>query len=217
MPPGLSIDPTTGAISGTPTSTGTFTPTIKLQDAAGATANQSLTINVTPRPTIVSVQLQNGGGGHTVGKIEKGDQLIVTFSQQMNVTSFCSAWSGDTTNQILSASGDVTVTVTNGGASNDVLTIASATCTFNFGSINLGSPAYVPSNETFSGNGGSASTIAWTAGTHVLTITLGTAAGGASGTVASSAPVYTSSPSITDSGNGTISNSPFNLPNGPQF
>jgi len=93
----------------------------------------------------------------------------------MSVSSICSTWSGDTTNQTLSGSGDVTITVADGtGATNDSLTIASATCTFRFGSLNLGSNAYVSGgNATFGGSGNNKSTIQWTANTRTLTITLG--------------------------------------------
>lgn len=168
--------------------------------------------------TISSVALQNKTGG-TAGLIEKGDQIIVTFSKTMKVASFCSAWSGDSNNQSLSGNGNVTVTVTNGnGATNDSITVTANTCTFNFGSIDLGSNGYVTgSNATFSGNGANDSTIAWTAATHVLTITLGSASGGTLNTVASSTAVYTASSSITSTAGGIITNSPYTLATGKYF
>ena len=156
-------------ISGTPTSAGTFTIAATLTDAAGATATKNLSITINPLPTISSVTLANGGA--TQGKLEKSDTITVVFSAQMSVSSFCSTWSGDTTNQTLSGSSDVTITVTDGtGATNDSLTVTSATCTFRFGSINLGSNAYVSGgNATFGGSGNNKSTIQWTADTRTLT------------------------------------------------
>ncbi len=168
--------------------------------------------------TISSVTLQNKSGG-TAGLIEKGDQIIVTFSKTMKVTSFCSTWTGDSNNQSLSGNGNVTVTVTNGtGTTNDSVTVAATTCTFNFGSINLGNNGYVTgSNATFSGSGANASTIAWTAATHVLTMTLGSASGGTLNTVASSTAVFTASSSITSTAGGIITNSPYTLATGKYF
>ena len=68
---------------------------------------------------------------------------------------------------------DVTVTITNNGT-NDLLTVSSGTCTFNFGQLALGAD-YVTSTVTFGGSGSDKSSIAWTAGTGHLVITFGTA------------------------------------------
>jgi hypothetical protein len=71
-------------------------------------------------------------------------------------------------------------------------------------------------SATFSGTGASRSTITWTAATHTLTIALG-AATGTFATVASSKPIYTASPTITDSSGLSVSNSPFTLATANQF
>ena len=90
------------------------------------------------------------------------------------------------------------------GATNDSITVTSATCTFRFGSINLGSGAYVSGNNaTFAGNtGATRSTIAWSASTRTLTITLGAMTAGTVATVATSTPIYTASGSVLDSAGG---------------
>jgi hypothetical protein len=220
MPAGLSINGVTGAITGTPTATGTFTPSFTVTDTTGATDSKSITLKVNAAPTVSSVQLANGSGGNKPGKVEQGDQIIVTFSQQMSVSSMCSAWSGDTTDQTINANNNVVVTLADGtGATNDSLMLTSTSCTFHFGSINLGSNAYVSGGGlTFSGSGNKASTIAWSASTNTLTITLGQASGpGNIATVASSTPVYAVDGSITDSNGAAVSNSPFTLPTGQQF
>jgi len=161
----------------------------------------------TVAPTINSVTLANGGT--TAGKIEKGDTITVVFSEQMSVSGFCSTWtSGDTNNQSLTVSGDVTVTLADGGAGNDTISVTSGTCTFNFGSINLGSTAYVTGGSlTFNGSGSTnKSTITWTASSHTLVITLGAQSGsGTPGTVTASTATYTPSGSLTDSAGNAVS------------
>jgi hypothetical protein len=216
LPAGLSIS-SGGVISGTPTTAATSVVAVTLTDATGATANKSLSITIAAGPTIASVTLANGG---TIqGRLEQNDTITVVFSAQMSVSSFCSAWSGDASNQSLNSNNDVTVTATDGsGATNDSLTVTSATCTFRFGSINLGSNAYLSGgNATFSGVGGSRSSIGWTAATRTLTITLGAQTGGTVATVTSSTPIYTASGSITDVGGNPLANSPFTLPAAKQF
>jgi hypothetical protein len=160
-------------------------------------------------PTATAVQLLDGGG--TAGKAEQGDRVVATFSETLRVSTMCSTWSGDFSDQTLAALGDVTVTLTDGGVGNDTLTVTSASCTFHFGSINLGSTGYVTGNVTFSGSTtADRSTIAWSASTRTLTITLGHSAGvGVAGTVASSAATYTPDAAIK-SGFGTTITGTFN-------
>jgi hypothetical protein len=188
----------------------TYTAQSAQTDAAqntGTSSTNTFTVDTTT-PTVSSVTLRNGGT--TAGKVEIGDQIVIVFSEQMAVSSFCPAsWSNDANNQSISGNNQVTVTLTDGGAGSDSISVSSSTCTFNFGSISLGNVGYVTGgNATFSGSGGSKSTIAWTASTRTLTITLG--AKGGTGTipasaVASSTATYSPNSSITDSaGNGSI-------------
>jgi prepilin-type N-terminal cleavage/methylation domain-containing protein len=166
--------------------------------------------------TITSVQLKNGG---TLKNIDQGDSVIVTFSRLMQVSTFCSAWtSGNSNSQ--SDTNAVAVTVADNAVSgNDSLTVTASDCTFNFGSINLGSSGYVTGGSvTFSGNGVNKSSIAWNPTSLQLTITLGRKGGaGTQATVASSTPLYTASASIKDSTGAGVSNSPFTIPAGAQF
>jgi prepilin-type N-terminal cleavage/methylation domain-containing protein len=213
LPAGLAIDSNSGTISGAPTASGSFTAVVTMTDVTGASATKSLPLTIAPQPAIVSVSLVNGGS--TTGRLEKGDKIVVVYSAQMDVSGMCSAWSGDTTNQTLNANNDVTVSVSNGAT--DALTVTSATCAFHFGSLNLGSSAYVTSAAAFSGAGSNTSSIAWTAATHTLTITLGALKSGAVATVTSSTPVYTASGLIVDTPGAVLGNSPFTLPAAKQF
>ena len=51
LPDGLSLNSSTGEISGTPTQTGTFNFTVEAEDAASATDTQALSITIEPAPT----------------------------------------------------------------------------------------------------------------------------------------------------------------------
>ena len=151
-----------------------YTVSVRMTDNVGnvsTSTTATFTIDRTT-PTVSTLQLKNNG---VAGKIEKGDQIILTFSEQMSVSSLCSTWSGDGSDQSLAANNDVTVSVNDGGVGNDTISVTSGTCTFNLGSINLGSTAYNTSGSaiTFSGSGVNKSTITWTASTRTLTITLG--------------------------------------------
>ena len=65
----------------------------------------------------------------------------------------CATWSGDFTDQTLDALGDVTVILSDGGVANDTLTVTSASCTFRFGTVTLGSTGFVTGGTvTFSGS-----------------------------------------------------------------
>jgi prepilin-type N-terminal cleavage/methylation domain-containing protein len=156
-------------------------------------------------PTVTSVTLVNGGT--TAGKVEKADQIKIVFSETMSVSSFCSTWSGNAANQSISGS-NVVITLTDGTASSDSVTVSTTSgCTFNFGSISLGSNAYISGGgATFSGTGSNASSIAWTASTHTLTITLGAKSGtGTVATISSSTATYTPSTSIQDASGNAVS------------
>jgi len=63
LPTGLTLDPSTGAITGAPTTSGTSTFTLVATDGAGATATQAESITVLSDPSITSVPLPGGEVG----------------------------------------------------------------------------------------------------------------------------------------------------------
>ena len=105
------------------------------------------------------------------------------------------------------------VNVSNGATDGITITNTSGTgcTTFNLGTIDMASNAYVTAAAVFGGTGGN-TTIAWTASTKTMVITLGALKSGTVATVSTkTSPIYTASPLITDSAGGTIGNSPFTL------
>jgi subtilisin family serine protease len=72
LPAGLTLDPSTGAISGTPTSAGTSTFTARVTDNATQSDTQPLSIAVDPAPvpppTITTTSLPDGTVGTTYGQ-----------------------------------------------------------------------------------------------------------------------------------------------------
>jgi Tfp pilus assembly protein PilV len=220
LPAGLAMNAVTGEIAGPPGAAGSYSVDVTLTDAVGATVTKTYALTIDPPPTISGVQLVNGGA--TAGLMEPGDQVVVTFSSQMSVASFCSAWSGDNADQSLAADNEVQVLVRDDGAGsgNDELTVFTnaAVCGFNFGSIDLGSGAYLAGGDaSFEGTGAGVSRIDWDAGTHTLTVTLGTQAGsGTFAAVAASAPVYAAA-GVTDARGAALSSSTFALGSGQHF
>jgi hypothetical protein len=169
-------------------------------------------------PTPTGVQLLNGS--ETAGKIDDGDTIVATYSQSLHVNSLCPAWSagGDGSNQTIAGNNDVAVTVADGGAANDTLTIGSTSCTFHFGAIGLGSPGFATGGGLIFGKAGvNKSTISWNQSAHTLTIVLGSKSGsGTEGTVTSAAAAYTPDAAIT-SAVGTAITGTFTTLNSKQF
>ncbi len=63
LPPGLTLNSTTGVISGTPTATGSTTFTVTSTDADGRTATKSLTVVVSGPPTVTTASLVGADNG----------------------------------------------------------------------------------------------------------------------------------------------------------
>jgi len=75
LPGGLTLTPSTGAITGTPTASGPFNFTAKVVDSGGGSATQTFSVTITPGPTISTAPtLPNG----TVGVVYTTVTLAAT-------------------------------------------------------------------------------------------------------------------------------------------
>jgi hypothetical protein len=199
----------------TGTTTQTLSPricykfTLTGTNAAGGTSVISTVIMV--QPYVTAVALTNGT--HTAGVVDQGDKIVVTFSDPINPQTMCSAWT-TSGNQSITGNNQSTVTLSNGAS--DSIAVSSSLCTFNFGTLSLGSTAYTTATQTFAGTGANASTITWTASTNTLTIVLGALTGTASPAVASSAVTYTPSTNVANA-NGIAEGGTFTTATIKQF
>jgi hypothetical protein len=179
---GSSAPATIGA-AGTATISATIPPgtpngphTLYAIGSSGDVASASITVNV---PAFSPTSLLIPNGGNQTGRPQQGDRVEVAFNQDLSVASMCSTWTGNGANQSIAADNVVTVTIADNGApsGSDQLTVSTsaAACggAFNFGSVDLGSAAFVGGNTTFSGAGVDASSVAWNATTRLLTVTMG--------------------------------------------
>ncbi|MBP1235303.1 hypothetical protein JOE40_000771 [Arthrobacter sp. PvP102] len=178
---------------------GALTYTAATADAAGnsttttATGPNTKDILAPALAANAAIKLQDNNG---VGVAALGDTISIEYSEQMDASKFCASWSNNGSAQTLGGNNDITVTISTA----NVLTVTSATCTLNIGSIPLGGNAKYASTTalTFSGNGNNASSVSWN-GSKILTMRLGKAASGTSGTTTvKDAPSYTPAPGLTD-------------------
>lgn len=84
LPPGITLAPATGILSGAATSSGVYTFTAKVTDSAGTpqTAQATLSITINPQPTILTSSLTNGVVGLTYSQTltMTGGTLPVTWT-----------------------------------------------------------------------------------------------------------------------------------------
>ncbi|HEY7690722.1 MAG TPA: chitobiase/beta-hexosaminidase C-terminal domain-containing protein [Gaiellaceae bacterium] len=209
--------PTTSSSQGTSivlSTDGTYTIKYFSVDNVGnqegvKTASTTICIDKTaPAPT--NVVLANGG---TVGSADSGDTLTITYSEQLDATTFCSTW-GNSGTQSLAG---VTVLITQSGT-NDILSISAVgagSCggatNFHLDSVALGRN-YVTANRTFS-----SSQITWDPAARTLTVRLGTASGSVRTGVGLGTPTYTPSGSLKDIAGNTIVTSAFSAPGTSRF
>ncbi|MGH9042615.1 MAG: prepilin-type N-terminal cleavage/methylation domain-containing protein [Acidimicrobiia bacterium] len=186
----------------------------------GNFAGQGYTVDRSP-PAITSVQLRNGVGGID-GKLERGDQIVVTFSRRMRVSSFCDDWTDNSANQRLDGDNNVRVDVDNndswfGDDGDEEIRVSASSCAFNFGTIDMNDNDYVSNDRNFRGSGTNQSIVEWDATNFRLTMTLGGASGGTNVESDSHAPRYSADSDIRSSIGSTLNPSSFTLPNGVQF
>ena len=171
------------------------------------------------KTAITSLVTANGSGG-TVGKIDAGDTITITFSGQIDASKVCSAWTNGSASTQSASVGSVVSVSNSGTGGEDFLSFANAPTAcgaFNFGSIDLGSTQYVTGSGhksvTFSN-----STISYNGTTHTLVITLGSIGGsGTENVVPSSALTLNLSFVIVDTGENSLTSDTYTTPSGAQF
>jgi hypothetical protein len=218
---GSATGPAASPTFSTPAGAGNATATVTLPNdlpigsqtlfAVGSLGDQASATTV-----LGALSATNVGG--TVNKIDQGDIITITLVQALKPSSVCSSLISGTALRTTS----VLVTVTDGGASNDTLTLTDSNtgdCSsgVHFGSINLGSKNWVTGGGSISfgggpGNGSNSSAITVTGGTLTIELGKATATGGAvAGTVTGGATATwtppTSSPFVQWSDNVNVTGS----------
>lgn len=178
-------------------SPGTINYSARATDAAGNTgpAGTASSTKDVSSPTVTGVRLNNGGT--TLGKVEQGDSVTLTFSEPLSANTICSAWTSNTTTQTQNGNGSSQVVVNISAA--DVLTVTGAGCpSLRIGSVSLGGD-YTSTALTFAGNNTSGSSLTWNPSGNTLTITLGAGtSGGSTLTSTTIFPTYTPASGLTD-------------------
>ncbi|HEV3330117.1 MAG TPA: Ig-like domain-containing protein [Bryobacteraceae bacterium] len=133
LPANLAIDPSSGAISGTPKAAGSFTVTIQVSDAQGAQVSKQFTLQVAPGPLTITTQTLPGGTAgspYSATVAAAGGTPPYTFSATLpgglTIDPASGAISGTT-----SVTGAVTITVNVKDSASTPVT-ASKTYTVNF-------------------------------------------------------------------------------------
>lgn len=84
LPPGLTMDPATGSISGVPTLAGSFSFAVQVTDTAGQSTTKQMFITINPAPAILTTALPSGNIGaaynQTIGRT--GGTSPLTWSVQ---------------------------------------------------------------------------------------------------------------------------------------
>jgi hypothetical protein len=159
-------------------------------------------------PTVTNVTLNNSG---TLGQANDNDTVVVTFSEVMDATTFCSTWSNGST-QNVAGGNQVTVTITDNG-SDDLLTVSWNTCGAggsHFGTVHLNAN-YVSATRTFGGNNNAdRSEVTWNPATRQFTVQLGAPSGATLTGVAASIPSFSGTDSaVKDSAGNSIGAGPY--------
>lgn len=171
--------------------------TITATDHAGNAGTQSFsTVVDDTAPTAVDVQSTNVSGG-TVGHLDLGDTLTLTYSGVIDPYSILPGWTGATT--------PVQVAVVDGGSSaTDYIVVyntAASPVQIPLGTVYLGSPNYLKTgtgNFVSFGATGSATASTITRSGSAMTIVLGTPSGATSTNTTAAAMTWTPSTAATD-------------------
>jgi len=150
LPPGLTLQGTTGVISGTPTTAGTYTPTIKVVDSASGSVTKPISITIANAPVALTIATTSLPGG-TVG---------TAYSQSVTASGGVTPY----TWTLLSGTLPPTLTLTSGTPSATISGTPTTANTYNF-TVKVTDSAASPASAT------QALSIVIAAGGSPLTIT----------------------------------------------
>ena len=111
LPPGLSIDPTSGSITGTPTTAGTYPVTITATDSAGFTGTTTFTWTITNTITVTNPGAQSNVSGSPITAVA----ISATDSSSTATLTYSDGGTLPPGLSIDPASGSITGTPTTGG------------------------------------------------------------------------------------------------------
>lgn len=197
---GVSYNRRTASLTaGSSLTSGTKTYTVTAVDALGNTTTsptQNVTVDTTtPAPT--GITLANGG---TLGTLDVGDSITVTYNGPINPDTICSG---------LASGNDVTgvdIDLTGHGSSADTLSAPDAPCAAFASSINLGGSYYsTSSTRTLT------TTFSWDGSANAVTVTVTnlSSTSSRSSNVPAGKPAYTPTASILDPAGNAMGTSTF--------
>src|SRR5205085_2876714 len=114
LPTGLSVNSSTGAISGTPSASGGFTAAVTVTDGSGLTANQTFAFHIYPPLLLASASPQDGytGSSYSYAMAGSGGKVPLTYSASGLPTGLSINSSSGVISGTPSAAGAFTATVT---------------------------------------------------------------------------------------------------------
>ncbi|HEX3842240.1 MAG TPA: putative Ig domain-containing protein, partial [Acidimicrobiales bacterium] len=197
LPAGLTLNPATGVISGTPTGSGPSTFTVTLTDAASQMASQSYTVTILAAPSITTATLPGGENGVPYSQTVAGAGGSIPYAWSVTAGSLPAGLTLDTSTGVISGtptgSGSSPFTVTLTDAHNQTATQAYTVGILAAPSITTatlpGGEVGAPYSQTVIGTGGS-TPYAWsvTAGSLPTGLTLNGTTGVISGSPTTSGP-----------------------------
>jgi hypothetical protein len=202
---GVAYNYRTAALTANSTlASGSYAFTITSTDKAANAETQSFTVTVdNTAPAASDVQSTNVSGG-TVGHLDQGDTLTLTYNSIIDPYSILSGWSG--------ASTKVQVDLVDGGGSIDdsidVYNTESTPVQIPVGTVDLGSKSYLTTGfgqHIVYGATGAATPSTMVQSGSSIVITLGTPGGASSTSTAHAAMIWTPSTSATDIAGNAVS------------
>ncbi len=202
LPNGLSLNSSSGAITGTPTATGTSNFTVQVKDANSNTGTKALSITINPPPSITTASLPAGTQNASYSATLAATGGTTPYTWSITVGTLPNGLS------LNSSSGTITGTPTATGTSNITVQVKdtnSSTATKAL-SITINAPPSITTASLPAGtqNAAYSATLAATGGTtpYTWSITVGTLPNGLS--LNSSSGAITGTPTATGTSNITV-------------